>query len=227
MMKQKQTIPMKGRQNGRPATKSVEAGGDEKRPYTDEQGLERIVFFSDAVFAIAITLLALEIRLPPLPETATNAQLLAELGALWPRYLSYFISFMAIGMMWIVHHRTFRYLCRYDERLMFLNLLFLLLIGFLPFPTAVIGEFGNAVGTVFYAAAMSAAGLMFALLWWSANSRGRLVERPLPRPKFRLMWFRVLWMPLVFLFSIPLAFWSPDVAKFSWLLIVGTALWRQ
>ena len=57
----------------------------------DKVGLERILFFSDAVFAIAITLLALEIRLPPLPETATNVQLLAALGALWPRYLSYII----------------------------------------------------------------------------------------------------------------------------------------
>lgn len=192
----------------------------------DEAGLERIVFFSDAVFAIAITLLALEIRLPALPESASNAQLLAALGSLWPRYLSYIISFLAIGMMWIAHHRTFRYLRRYDERLMFLNLLFLLLIGFLPFPTAVIGEFGNRVGTLFYAVAMSAAGLMFALLWWSANRRGRLVERPLTRSEFRLVWFRVLWSPLVFLLSVPLAFWSPDVAKFSWLLILGTMFWR-
>ncbi|MBK7916581.1 MAG: DUF1211 domain-containing protein [Chloroflexi bacterium] len=93
------------------------------------------LFFSDAVFAIAITLLALEIRLPPLPETATNVQLLAALGALWPRYLSYIISFLAIGMMWLSHHRAFRHVHRYSDRLILLNILFLLLIGFLPFPT--------------------------------------------------------------------------------------------
>ncbi len=175
----------------------------------DKVGLERILFFSDAVFAIAITLLALEIRLPPLPETATNVQLLAALGALWPRYLSYIISFLAIGMMWLSHHRAFRHVHRYSDRLILLNILFLLLIGFLPFPTAVIGEFGNTVGTIFYAAAMAAAGLMFALLWRYVRAEGR-----------------VFWTPLVFLLSIPLAFWSPDAAKYFWLLILVPVFWH-
>ena len=175
----------------------------------DKVGLERILFFSDAVFAIAITLLALEIRLPPLPETATNAQLLAALGTLWPRYLSYIISFLAIGMMWLSHHRAFRHVHQYSDRLILLNILFLLLIGFLPFPTAVIGEFGNTVSTIFYAAAMAAAGLMFALLWRYVRAEGR-----------------VFWTPLVFLLSIPLALWSPDAAKYFWLLILVPVFWR-
>lgn len=175
----------------------------------DKVGLERILFFSDAVFAIAITLLALEIRLPPLPETATNVQLLTALGALWPRYLSYVISFLAIGMMWLSHHRAFRHVHRYSDRLILLNILFLLLIGFLPFPTAVIGEFGNAVGTIFYAASMAAAGLMFALLWRYVRAEGR-----------------VFWTPLVFLLSIPLALWSPDAAKYFWLLILVPVFWH-
>ena len=175
----------------------------------DKVGLERIVFFSDAVFAIAITLLALEIRLPSLPESATNAQLRAALGALWPHYLSYMISFLAIGMMWIAHHRAFRQVHWYSDRLMLLNILFLMMIGFLPFPTAVIGEFGNAVSTIFYAAAMAAAGLIFALLWQYVRAEGR-----------------VFWTPLIFLLSIPLAVWSPDAAKYFWLLILVPVLWH-
>ena len=200
--------------------------GMARETYEDEQGLERIIFFSDAVFAIAITLLALEIRLPALPEAAGNAALLAALGSLGTRYLSYLISFLAIGLMWLAHHRTFRAVRRYDERLMLLNLLFLLCIGFLPFPTAVIGEFGNTVGTIFYAAAMAVAGLVFSLMWWYANADGRLVERPLPPAESRQIRLRVLWSPLVFLLSIPLAFWSPDGAKFSWLLIMAAIFWR-
>lgn len=176
----------------------------------DKVGLERIVFFSDAVFAIAITLLALEIRLPPLPESATNAQLLAALNSLWPHYLSYMISFLAIGMMWIAHHRAFRQVHAYSDRLMLLNILFLMMIGFLPFPTAVIGEFGNVVGTIFYAAAMAAAGLIFALLWQYVRAEGR-----------------VFWTPLIFLLSIPLAVWSPDAAKYFWLLILVPVLWHS
>lgn len=209
MMKQKQPVPIKSRQNGRLSSTAIEDVLDEKRPFTDDQGLERIVFFSDAVFAIAITLLALEIRLPPLPESAGNAELLTALVALWPRCLSYIISFLAIGMMWLAHHRAFRQVHHYSDRLILLNILFLLLIGFLPFPTAVIGEFGNAVSTIFYAAAMAAAGLMFALLWRYVRAEGR-----------------VFWTPLVFLLSIPLALWSPDAAKYFWLLILAPVFWQ-
>ena len=206
-MKQGQRAAVRSRNGHLPTTpivthNSVEQSGD------DERGLERIVFFSDAVFAIAITLLALEIRLPPMPEAVTNGALLAALAGLWPRYLSYMISFLAIGMMWIAHHRAFRHVHRYSERLLLLNILFLLLIGFLPFPTAVIGEYGNAVGTIFYAAAMAAAGLMFALLKRFVNAEGR-----------------AFWTPLVFFMSIPLAFWSPDAAKYAWLLIVVPVIW--
>ncbi|MCA9865800.1 MAG: DUF1211 domain-containing protein [Anaerolineales bacterium] len=177
--------------------------------FDDETGLERIIFFSDAVFAIAITLLALEIRLPSLPAQATNAQLLAALGALGPRYLSYAISFLVIGLLWLGHHRAFRHVHQYSNRLIFLNILFLLVIGFLPFPTAVIGEFGNAVGTIFYAAAMAAAGLLLALLGRYLGAEGHF-----------------LWMPAVFLLSIPLALWSPDAAKYAWLLIMLPVFWH-
>ena len=177
--------------------------------FDDKVGLERIIFFSDAVFAIAITLLALEIRLPALPENANDAQLLAALGALWPHYLGYIISFLAIGTMWTEHHHAFRDLHQYDTRLMFLNILFLMLIGFLPFPTAVISEFGNATGTIFYAASMAAAGLMLALVWRYVKAEGRFY-----------------WMPFVFLLSIPLALWSPDLAKYSWLLIMIPIFWH-
>lgn len=212
-------------QRGRLSTPTTD--NSEERPYDDERGLERIIFFSDAVFAIAITLLALEIRLPPLPEPVSNAALVAALLSLGPRYLSYIISFLAIGMVWIAHHRAFRYVRRYNERLMVLNVVFLLTIGFVPFPTAVIGEYGNRVGTIFYAAAMAMTGLTFALVWWYANAQGRLVVRPLPTPQFRLVWLRILWMPFVFLLSIPVALWSPDAAKYVWLSILATAFWHH
>ena len=127
--------------------------------HTDETGLERIVFFSDAVMAIAITLLALEIRLPGNETNLSDAQLLATLGSLWHRYLGYFISFVVIGLYWQSHHRMFRSIRRYDPRLIMLNLLFLLLIGFIPFPTSVIMDYSGLVATVFYAATMVAAGL--------------------------------------------------------------------
>lgn len=74
----------------------------------DRLGLERLIFFSDAVFAIAITLLALEIRLPASQGTLTNDQLLQDLLALWPKYFSYVLSFLVIGGFWMGHHQKFR-----------------------------------------------------------------------------------------------------------------------
>ena len=196
------------------------------RRYHDERGLERVIFFSDAVFAIAMTLLALEIRLPELPETISNAELLAALGSIWPRYLSFIISFLAIGTSWIAHQRLFRPVCRYDRRLMLLNIVFLLCISFLPFPTAVIGEYGEtSVATIFYAVAMVAASTMSALLWWYVNAQGRLIEQPLPPAEFHRAALQKLWSPAVFLLSIPLALWSPTAAMFSWMLVGARAFW--
>jgi len=88
----------------------------------DALSLERLVFFSDGVFAIAVTLLALEIRLPTTGGALTNAQLLYKLEVIWAKYLSYVVSFMVIGFFWMGHHRKFRLIERYDHTLLMLNL---------------------------------------------------------------------------------------------------------
>ena len=192
----------------------------------DETGLERLVFFSDAVMAIAITLLALEIRLPALPEGANNAQLWTALGSLGASYLSYGISFGVIGLYWLAHHRTFRDVIRYDGLLMLLNLLLLFFIAFIPFPTAVLGEYGNRTATIFYAGTMAAVGLTLAAIWWYSRAGGRLVATPLSRPALRRGLLRVLLPPLIFLLSIGLALWNADVAKFFWVLTLLSLLLR-
>src|SRR4051812_18622402 len=135
----------------------------------DQLGLERLIFFSDAVFAIAITLLALEIRLPAGQDIGSDAELVAALAGIWPRYLSYIVSFLVIGMYWMAHHRMFRSIARYDRHMLFLNLLLLLCIGFVPFPTAILGEYANSVATIFYTLTMVVTGLVSARLWWYAS----------------------------------------------------------
>lgn len=196
-------------------------------------GLERLIFFSDAVFAIAITLLALEIRLPTGQAIRSDSELLTALIGIWPRYLSYTVSFLVIGLYWMAHHRMFRSIARYDRRLLFLNLLLLLCIAFVPFPTTVLGEYSSAVATIFYALTMVVTGLAGTLLWWYASGNGgRLLAVPLTRSAAWASRLRTLAAPAVFLVSIGVALWNDDAAKLSWialapLLLVGAGSPKQ
>lgn len=192
--------------------------------FDNEIGLERMVLFSDAVFAIAITLLALEIRLPVEATNLSNQQLLADLLAIWPKYLSFFISFVVIGNFWIAHHRRFQLIKRYDNRLLLLNLFVLMAIAFIPFPTSVISENGNRTATIFYALTIIVTGLLSALLWWYAAWENRLVAENVDKTIARRNLLSILTTPAVFLLSIGLTFINPDLGKFSWILTAPAAL---
>jgi uncharacterized membrane protein len=109
----------------------------------DGKGLDRVIFFSDAVFAIVMTLLILDIQVPEIPPDLVSAELPGRVLDLWPKFFSYVLSFLAVGTYWIAHHGTFRYIKSYDRNLISLNLLFLLSISFVPFPTALLGEYGE------------------------------------------------------------------------------------
>jgi uncharacterized membrane protein len=185
----------------------------------DEMGMERLVFFSDAVFAIAITLLALEIRLPEDIAHKSNTELLQTLFSIWPKYLGYIISFLSIGNFWVIHHRQYRYIVRYDTRLMLINLLVLMSVAFIPFPTSVISENGNQTATILYALNASTVGLLSTLLWVYASHKRHLVAPNMEHAVVRRGVVRNLIAPAIFLFSIGLSYIDPDLAKFSWVLI--------
>lgn len=185
----------------------------------DHLGLERIVFFSDAVFAIAVTLLALELRIPAIEGSLTDGELTQALISIWPRYLGYGIGFMTIGILWMSHHRKFRLIQRYDRNLMWLNLVFLMFIAFIPFPTSVISEYGNRASTVFYAIVVSLASITSFFLWWYASHQNRLIDPQLDARQRRHETRVSLVVFGVFIVSIGLAFVNADLAKFSWLLI--------
>lgn len=109
---------------------------------------ERVLFFSDAVFAIAITLLVIELRLPELAEGATDASVADALGRLAPRLFAYGLSFAIIGLYWLAHWRRFQRIERTDHRLAVLNLVLLAFVALIPFPTGVIGEHGDTAPAV-------------------------------------------------------------------------------
>jgi uncharacterized membrane protein len=186
----------------------------------EKLGFERLVFFSDAVFAIAITLLVLEIHLPAEAGTMGNTELLKALLALFPQYLAYMISFLVIGSMWITHHRKFRLIQRLNRRVIFINLLFLMTIAFIPFPTLVLSESGNRTATIFYALTIIAAAIFSLWLSLYANiHRSELAPQTDAAQMRRQVWQGLI-TPSIFLLSIGVAFINENLARFTWFLIL-------
>lgn len=146
-------------------------------PDDDARESARLEAFSDGVFAIAITLLVLELKVPP-----HDAALGPALWERWPSYVAFLLSFTTIGIMWLNHHRLFAYIRRVDHWLIVINGLLLLGVTFLPFPTAVLAEhFGHAgerVATLFYSGTMIVIAAGFAALRMYPMSQPHLLEVP-------------------------------------------------
>ena len=135
---------------------------------THASQLERLTFFSDAVFAIAITLLVIEIHVPRLGTASDHAYLLA-LHELLPSILGFVLSFLVIGALWAAHHRVFGLLADYDSGLVMPNLLLLMVIAFMPFATALMSANPLArVPELFYAGTLFVAGLLQCWLFGNA-----------------------------------------------------------
>jgi uncharacterized membrane protein len=183
--------------------------------------LDRLVFFSDAIFAIAITLLVLELRVPDRTSLDPDAVLASGLLRMIPRFASFAVSYWIIAIYWFSHHRMFRFVRRWDERLIWLNLLFMFWIVFLPFPTAMLGSFGDRrLAVIFYAAALTVTGMSSALLWRYVSRDHRLIDRTVSMEMIRYVTARSLVTPLCFGFSIVLAICFPPIAaQICWYLI--------
>jgi uncharacterized membrane protein len=142
----------------------------------------RLEAFSDGVFAIAITLLVLEIRLPPEADIEHAGGLTTALLALWPSYAGYMVSFVTIGIMWANHHEVIRLIARVDHGLIVWNLLLLMAISFTPFPTAVMAEhlphpgWDRNVAVAFYCGSFTLTAIFYNLLWRHAAARRRLIH---------------------------------------------------
>jgi uncharacterized membrane protein len=191
--------------------------------------LDRLIFFSDAVFAIVMTLLVLEIKIPDVPTDVAAHDLPGLVFELWPKILSYVLSFFVIGLYWIGHHQTFRYVRSYDRTLLWLNLIFLLSISFIPFPTGLLGEYGELrFAVIFYAASLGLARLLLALIWWYIIRGPIQTSEELDSGLANYHFLRSLAIPAIFLLSIGIAFFSPNAAVASWVLlvVVDSVMWR-
>jgi uncharacterized membrane protein len=153
---------------------------------TDDTHIERIAFFSDAVFAIAITLLALEVRVPEVDAAALPGALLTLL----PEIGAYALSFVIVGLYWVNHHQMFRSIVRYDDTLLWLNIFFLLCIAFLPVASSIIGHYAHPFAILFYCSVLCLTSLTNILVWGYASHHHRLTASDIEPSTIRYLFYR-------------------------------------
>ena len=181
----------------------------------------RLEAFSDGVIAIAITLLVLQIDVP----SASQGRLADELVDLWPSYVAFVLSFVVIGIMWVSHHSMFERIANVDRRLLFLNLLLLMGIAFLPFPTALLAEFAQQGGenakfsAATYSLTMAIIGVFFVVMWHHLYRHPELLVEGIGPERARTAMIRSLVGPIVYALSIGLAFVSPEACFVVYALI--------
>jgi uncharacterized membrane protein len=186
---------------------------------SQEKEVARVAAFSDGVFAIAITLLALQLDIP----SGDGVDVWAALHSLWPSFLSFVISFAVIGAYWIAHHRLFSLVERYDRRLLWLNLLSLFFIVVMPFTTSLIGEHGSSnVAVVVYALSVAAAGFANTGMAAYALVGHRLCSDTVDDKLAKLHIWRGLVIALTFLVSLALLPLGPSVVELSWMSLAIT-----
>jgi uncharacterized membrane protein len=184
---------------------------------------DRVLFFSDAVFAIAITLLAVELHVPAAAARITTGQ---ELYNAKSSLISFGISFAVIALFWLGHHGIFRYITAIDRPLIMLNLIFLGTIAFLPYPTALLSAHSlkHREAVIFYAICAGAAGLGESAMWLYATRRGSgLTDSSVDGVRLQYT-LRIIRVPIVFAISIPIALVAPSVAPYIWILIFVTGI---
>ena len=164
-----------GRRRQDPRGRTVVAGRSRRDPDPGERDPARVVAFTDAVIAIAVTLLVLEMRPPQ-----DTRHLLHGLAALWPSYASYVITFMLIGQVWANHHVMFDHIRHADRLVLFLSTVLLMDIAFLPFAAAVLAHSfrhgqGERTAVVLHGIAFEVAAALFNIIWWHARKDHRLL----------------------------------------------------
>jgi uncharacterized membrane protein len=192
-------------------------------PHTSET--TRLEAFSDGVFAIAITLLILDVKRPTPDEVARAGGLAAALGAQWPSLFAYALSFATIGIMWINHHAMLQYIRRADRTLLLLHVAFLGLVSFVPFPTALMAEMLHEPAardaTLLYGALFAALAVAYNAIWWYGIRDPQLVDPHAPPDGLRRISRRYAFGPALYVAATLLALASVNAALVAFVLLAG------
>lgn len=200
---------------------TAETRSTTKSPVAQSSGVvgnERVGAFTDGVFAIAITLLVLELKVPEHLPPGGLVELLPEL---LPKILGHVISFAILGLYWVAHHNMFQHIKRHDRTLLWLNILFLVFVAAMPFLAGVLAAHPlDPFAVIGYAANLALAGLVLDLIWAYATRGRRLVEPELDEHLVRAVHRRVLMAPAIYLLAILVSFVSLAAAKLLFAIVV-------
>jgi len=190
------------------------------------EGPARIATFADAVFAIAATLLVLDLKVPP---GTRPSQLTKVLGDMEGEFFAYALSFAVIAAFWLAHHRMFSHVQRVDSTFLILNLVLLGFVALIPFPTDLMGTYANErTAVILYAGTVGVASIASTGVFVYASAGHRLFDPATSDTYIRHAWLRGASMAAVFLGSIPIALISVDAAKLFWIAIfVGRVVLKR
>ena len=189
-----------------------------------EKETARIEAFSDGVFAIAVTLLVLELHVPEFKIGSTPAALLDELSRYWPAYIAFIISFFSIFIIWVNHHKVFKQIYKRNTGLMFANGLILFLVSLVSYPSALLARFylsdSKQLSVTIYTGIFVLINLAFNLLWQQATKDKSLLRPGISDAAIRQLRGNYLYGFPTYLAAFIISFYYPDAA-----LLICIILW--
>lgn len=178
----------------------------------------RLLALSDGVFAFAMTLLVISFKFPGMNSSESLGQYFVDLRT---SFAEYALSFVVIGSWWLLHHRVFAWIERYDSMLQWLNLFFLMIIAFTPLLLATLIFYGISTPTVIlYSGVQAGAGLIIVAIWAYASEGHRLIDRSMSDALRRALLTRSFVAPAIFGIAIGLAFLNAYLALVAWATLI-------
>lgn len=183
---------------------------------------DRLKALADGVFAIVMTLLVLELGVEEIAKTSANKELIHGLLEMWPRFLIYGLSFLILGIFWVIHHAIFDAIKRSDTPLIWLNILFLMFVALIPFSTSLFGKFGaKQITALIYGVNMLFLFNLGWAIWAFATGKRRLVDSDLDPSLIRGASLMGLVYTLIMIPAIGISFIKPIVSFYIYIFIVA------
>lgn len=180
----------------------------------------RIDALTDGIFAVAMTLLVIELKIPEALHVKTNAELLEALAHLIPKFIGWLVSFFVLALFWWGHHRSFHHVRTVDGKLIALNVAFLGFVSFMPFASALTGEYGKALASqVVYAATMLCVSIFARLLWRYIHAHPELCHEPMSDFELAGARARTFMLMAISLLSVAIAIVLPGAGNMAFMFM--------